>query len=294
MAEAVKVWWLALVAVAVVNAVAWGVSARVLERRIAGFPPALQRSRRVLLWLAAGYVAGCAFRSVLPMVDVPRICLYASPVSYIAVGRTVATLAELCLAAQFALLLREAGSAARMPAVMASAAAIVPLIALAEVFSWSAVLTTNNLLHAFENSLWAITALLVMAGFAAARGRLVRRSRRLIDAVLVAGAVYVAYMAWADVPMYVARWRADVAAGEPTLSLAAGLAEVLRPCVPAGDWAAWRDDVTWLTLYFSLAVWISIALPHCPPFAAAGTTSSGKGPRPSDPAGVAPALEPRS
>lgn len=264
MSDPVQVWWLSLVAIAALNVGAWSLSARLLPRTLVRLPVELQRSRRALLWLSAGYVAGCAFRSVLPMVDVPRICLYDSPVSYIAVGRTVATLAELCFAAQFAILLREAGAGTRMPWVSALGGAVVPLIVLAEAFSWSAVLTTNNLLHAVENALWAVTAVLVMAGFAAARTRFAPDARRVADAILVAGAAYVAYMALVDVPMYHARWRAGLAAGHELLPVAAGIAEIVQRCTPTRDWAAWRGDVDWLTLYFSVAVWISIALAHAP------------------------------
>jgi hypothetical protein len=45
---------------------------------------------------------------------------------------------------------------------------------------------------------------------------------------------------------------------------------VLRRCTVTREWAAWRQDVPWLTLYFTVAVWISIALAHLPAFARAG------------------------
>jgi hypothetical protein len=30
------------------------------------------------------------------------------------------------------------------------------------------------------------------------------------------------------------------------------------------EWSAWRHDVPWLSLYFTVAVWISIALVRAP------------------------------
>jgi hypothetical protein len=96
------IWWLALCAAAVVNVVAWGVSAWMLGRRRALLPAATYSTRRRLLWLAALYVLGCGFRSVLPMIDVPRFCLHDTWVSYIAIGRSVATVAELAFAVQWA------------------------------------------------------------------------------------------------------------------------------------------------------------------------------------------------
>ena len=93
--------------------------------------------RRGLFWLAGIYVAGCAFRSFLPMIDVPRLCLHRTPVSRIFIGRSVATAAELAFAAQWALLLHEAGA-------RRAAAAVLGLIVVAEILSWLAVLARND------------------------------------------------------------------------------------------------------------------------------------------------------
>ena len=47
-----------------------------------------------MLLLCAAYVFGCAFRSLLPRADVQRICLFDTWLSSVAVGRSVATVAE--------------------------------------------------------------------------------------------------------------------------------------------------------------------------------------------------------
>src|SRR5262249_4080013 len=99
------IWWSLLCSLALLNIVAWGVSARLLQRRTADLSAPVYATRKMVLWLAAGYVLGCAFRSLLPMIDAPRICLHDTMISRIMVGRSVATVAELCLAGQFALLL---------------------------------------------------------------------------------------------------------------------------------------------------------------------------------------------
>src|SRR5437016_5930621 len=100
MANAVTLWWVLLCSVALLNTAGWIVAARSLTRRQAALSVSVYQTRRLILWLAAGYVLGCGFRSVLPMVDVPRICLHDSPLSRIVLGRSVATIAELCFAAQ--------------------------------------------------------------------------------------------------------------------------------------------------------------------------------------------------
>src|SRR5580693_7272457 len=56
------------------------------------------------LLLCAAYVFGCAFRSFLPRADVQRICLFDTWLSSVVVGRSVATVAEICFAAQWAIM----------------------------------------------------------------------------------------------------------------------------------------------------------------------------------------------
>jgi len=262
---AVLTWWSFLCGVALLNVVAWGFSARLLSRRAEALPASTLATRRLLLWLAAGYVLGCGFRSVLPMVDVARICLHDTAFSRIFIGRSVATIAELCFAAQFSLLLREAGRTTGHQALVLLSGVVFLLIVVAEVFSWSAVLTSNYLLHAIENSLWTLGATLALIASARLRSHVDARGARFLAAVLVCGAAYVAFMTIVDVPMYVARWQAALTAGQEPLSLQSGLQEILSRCTVVREWSAWRDDVAWLTLYFTTAVWISIALAHAPP-----------------------------
>jgi len=246
---------------ALLNVAAWTWSAHRLD------PPAgVARTRRLLLWLSAVYVLGCAFRSALPMIDVPRFCLHETPLSRIFVGRSVATVAELAFVAQWALLMREAGAvrAGRM---------VIPLIAGAEVLSWVAVLTRNDLFHALENSTWTLVAAFAIA-FLASRWRYEGATgRQVIIAAAGAAGAYIVFMVAYVVPMYLARWHA----GQETLGFAQGLAEVLRPCIVERDWARWWQDAAWLTPYFTICVWFSLALAHVPDLRA---TARPHGPNP--------------
>src|SRR5262249_33161271 len=225
-------WWLALCAAALVGPALWALSAR----RMAPDAPA---SRRWILRLSGLYVLGCAFGSIFPMIDAPRLCLFDNAISRIAVGRTIATVAELAFALQWALLLREAESTSRVAAF--ASRAIVPVIALAEVFSWSAVLTSNYLFHAVENSLWTLAAAFGLATFLSLRPRADAPNTRLLDAACVSALIYIAYMTIADVPMYVHRW---LAAGGATVPLDEGLRTLVERCVVRREWSAWRDDAT--------------------------------------------------
>jgi hypothetical protein len=76
------------------------------------------------------------------------------------------------------------------------------------------------------------------------------------------GLGYVIYMFEVDVPMYWARWVLDEARGHQYLGIAQGLADVSERWVVSHRWSDWQTEMVWMSLYFSVAVWLSIGLMH--------------------------------
>jgi hypothetical protein len=264
MSAEIAPWWFFLCAVAAVNVFAWTLSARALKRRKGILDDEIYSLRRLQLLLSAGYVLGCAYRSALPTFDVPRICLVDTWLSSAMVGRSVATFAELCFAAQWAILLREFSRITDSGIARTGASLIVPLIALAEFCSWYSVLTTSNLGHVVEESLWGVSASLLVAGLFSALPRCDVSLRPLIWACCVAALGYVVYMFLVDVPMYWTRWTEDEARGQAYLSIAQGFADASGRWTVSHRWDVWRTEVVWMSMYFSAAVWLSISLVHIP------------------------------
>ena len=217
-------------------------------------------SIELMLLLCAAYVFGCAFRSLLPRADVQRICLFDTWLSSVVVGRSVATVAEICFAAQWALILHQLGTMTGADTTLNVAWVIVPLILIAECYSWYAVLTTHYLGNAIENSIWAVAFFLVGIGLC----RLLPEFEgpvRVVLAVAITGIVaYLAFLMTVDVPMYLSRWRAKVADGGKHLRPLEGLRDVSTRWVVTHDLAEWKDEIAWMSLYFSMAVWASLAL----------------------------------
>jgi len=253
-------WWYLLCAIAGLNLAAWTASTAWLHRHRPD--DATWPHQRLQLLLSALYVLGCGYRSVLPVFDVPRIVMVDSFASSVLVGRSVATLAELSFAAQWALLLRGASFATGHLASLWVSRAVVPLIALAETNSWYAVLTTRNLGHVVEEALWGAVALLSVLALLGQWPRVRARGRCWLVLLIAAGGLYATYMFTVDVPMYWSRWLSDQSAGRAYPTLAAGIADVAGRWTVAHDWAHWRSEVVWMTLYFSVAVWISIGFAH--------------------------------
>jgi len=258
----VSTWWWALCLIAALNIAAWAVTARMLKRRRAGMSTDSYVACRLQLILSAAYVFGCAFRSWHPVFDVPRLVLVNSWLSSVLVGRSVATIAELCFAAQWALMLRETGRAMDSLVTQAASRLLLPLIAIAEVCSWYSVLTTSNLGHVAEESLWALSTMLFVASMIAVVPRCASAHRPLYLVWCVAGAAYVSYLLLVDVPMYWDRWIIDEANGREYLTFTQGVLDVSHRRVVDFRWQDWKSEIAWMTLYFSVAVWISIALIH--------------------------------
>ncbi len=216
-------------------------------------------------WLLCGvFTAVCAFRSFLPRIDLERFVLVDHRLSCVFIGRSLATVAEVCFAAQVALALREVSVQAGLSGIAAYAALVVPLLAAAQVFCWYSVATLNHGGHAVEESLWTVThagsGLCMALAYPHAPPAL--KPFAALGAVLAAG--FVAFMVCVDVPMYVRRWRAGRAAGASYLPLMAGLRDAWSRRVVTRRWEDWKEEVAWLTMYFSFAVWVSLAMVRLP------------------------------
>jgi hypothetical protein len=250
-------WWVMLTAVSGVNIAAWILMYRQLhDAGSSGRVPGME----IMLLLSAAYVFGCAFRSFLPRADVQRICLFDTWLSSVAVGRSVATVAEVCFAAQWTMILSQLGTAAGAPTAVNAAWAILPLIVIAECFSWYAVVTTNYLYNAVENSLWAVAFFIAGVGLCLILPEFDGAIRAVLAISVVGIVVYLAFLMTVDVPMYLKRWRADVAGGNRGLGPLEGLRDVSTRWVVTHDLAEWKEEIAWMSLYFSLAVWASLGL----------------------------------
>lgn len=263
MNEDTLTWWVAMCAVSALNVAAWFLSAVALRRRQAVLQPDALALSRLQLLLSAGYVLGCAYRSALPVFDVQRQVLFDTWFSSVIVGRSVATVAELCFVAQWALLLLAAARLADYRLGRTVGRLLLPAIVVAELCSWHAVLTTSNLGHVLEESFWGLCA----AGLVVSLVGLLPRCGRLRPILLlgaVAGAAYVVFMFGVDVPMYWARWVADEVQGRAYFSLTEGVIDASARWVVSHRWSDWESEVVWMSAYFSVAVWLSIGLVHCP------------------------------
>src|SRR5215475_8900353 len=246
-------WWQFLCAVSAANILLWTLVARGLSREADAY-----HFRQLIL--SGLFVAACAFRSILPRVDLERLCLWDSPFSSVFLGRAVATIAELCFASQCALLLFKLSHSTGASIVRTIGLTVLPIILIAELACWFAVATLNHIGHAIEELLWSIVVVLVATG-------LVIYSRQTSGGLplwvalgLIASAGTTALIMFVDIPLYIARWRTGRRAGLRYLRIRDGLKDtfVRRQVTHASE--HWRKDILWMSLYFSAGVWVSLVI----------------------------------
>jgi hypothetical protein len=244
------IWLAALAVLAVLNLGLWVAMARSESLRS---PYAVSQ-----LLLSGVYVAVCAFRSLVPRVDLERVCVWDSWLSSILLGRSAATVAELCFALQCALFVQRLAELSGTPLLSAGAYLMVTLAALAQVLCWYAVLSLNPIGHVIEESLWAVLMLVL----AVSCGVAIFGTHGALQAMLIVGFLVYAtgavLTATFDVGMYVRRWR-QLAAGR-RLTLGSGLRDCHARRLPTPVWQVWREEAPWMTLYFSVGVWTSLAM----------------------------------
>jgi hypothetical protein len=253
-------WWFFLALVSSANIASWFLLYHQFHVRPSGGAAGIS-DIQVMLLLCAAYVFGCAFRSFLPRADVQRICLFDTWLSSVLIGRSVATVAEICFAAQWAIVLHQLAEIAGVATTLHVAWGIVPLIFLAQCCSWYGVLTTNYLANAIENSIWAVAFLVVGIGLCWLLPEYDGLVRLALVVALIGVAAYLAFLITIDVPMYLTRWQEGLADGSSkALGALEGLRDASRRRVVTHDFAQWKDEIAWMSLYFSVAVWASLVL----------------------------------
>lgn len=113
-----------------------------------------------------------------------------------------------------------------------------------------------------EESLWTISGFLLITSFVSLWPATKKIQRHFLSAAIVFAAGFLVFMITVDVPMYWQRYLIDSELGKTYLSLWQGLQDAAVNYRVDFGWKIWSDEIPWMSLYFTLAVWVSIYLPH--------------------------------
>ncbi|KAL7550000.1 hypothetical protein ACHAWF_013458 [Thalassiosira exigua] len=263
-------WWVGLSSISLIVIAVWIYSYATLLHQTTsvndGHP-----YQRYHLMLSGVYVFVCVYRSFLPRIDLERYCLWDTFASSIFFGRSTATIAEVAFAGQIALFLYDLGQVHDHPFARCLTIVLVPMIITAQCFCWCDVVTLNHVYHAIEESICAISSLLVGAEMASLA--IYHSDSQPVYALGIIGSIlcfsFLGFMVIVDVPMYTKRWREGRIKMDRERKLIymdsfEGAEDVLRTMVVTKSWDVWKEETVWLTGYFSSAVWLSFLLVHMP------------------------------
>ncbi len=251
----VAIWWICLSLIAVFNMSLWIYTCHILDKN---------KRVKELIYLSGIYVFGCAFRSFFPKADVQRLCLFDTWFSSVLLGRTVATVAELAFICQWAIIIHLLAQQCSDKKVEKISFVLVPIIFLAECFSWYAVITTNYIGNTVEESLWACTYLIIGFSLLSLRKKMKSFLRKILEVSILGCVFYFLFMIFVDVPMYFSRWQLDLENQRVFLNLTDGLRDLNSRWIVSHSIIDWRQEIPWMTLYFSFAVWTSIGICYVP------------------------------
>ena len=245
--------------------------------------------QRILRVFCFFYVLGCSFRALMPRVDVERICWYDTWWSCTFIGRILATFAELSYMGQLTLVLyRISSDVAALCKKHGKSTSIFSLINtfckitfalnfVAQSFCWLGVTTTRQIWHVYEESIWLGSVLFIAISclaIYAAIGKLpadksiksedLKQVKYYLLASIVCGLVFVMYMYFVDIPLYYNRFLGDEARGGKYFTFLEGVKDTMACKVVTHDFEMWKGDLSWITGYFSAAVWISLWLARAP------------------------------
>lgn len=255
----VAIWWIGLISISTLNMFFWIFTKMYTRRKKLNSPLS-----HFMVAFSGIYVFVCAYRSFFPKADVQRICLFDTWLSSVFLGRSLATVAELAFVLQWAMILFFYGKFLKNRKAQVAAQAIVVLISIAECFSWFAVITTNYLGNTIEESLWAISYTLIGLSLLSFWKDFGRLFKYLVSFAVIGCFLYVFFMTTVDVPMYFHRFQQDSADNKIHFTIWQGLIDLNTRWVVTHSIKDWFQEIPWMSLYFTNAVWVSIALCYLP------------------------------
>jgi hypothetical protein len=261
----VAIWWVFLTLASIVNIIAWSWTRVYLYKGVSfkNFNP-FKLSEENLIWFSAFYVFGCAYRSFFTKADVQRICLFDSWFSSVFLGRSVATIAEIAFVIQWAIILRFLASSTKDQFSRTISFIIVPIIIIAECFSWYAVISTNYFGNMIEESLWTVAYALIMFALIKLRTKFKGALLYAFNISIFSCFCYILFMIFVDVHMYFNRWTLDSKLSKNYFTFTEGIIDLNTRWVVTHDIGIWKTEIPWMSLYFSFAVIVSILLCYVP------------------------------
>ena len=224
--------------------------------------------------LAVPFVINCAYRSLFPSLYLQRYVFWDTLLNGILVDRGFACVGKLCWVYQASLALRRVDRdvTGGRAWIRLSAWLAVVIYVIAEGCSYYNVATTNELWCAIEVCVDALSYLVMFPAsvylLVKCPGAVCASSAKKFLAVMavVLTFLYPMYNFFIDAPLYMRRYAADQAAGKHYFTFFQGLEDAATRRVFTHSYSDWKEDMSWMMLYFWFGALWGILLMFAPRF----------------------------
>jgi len=243
-------------------------------------------------WLGVPYIFQVAWRSFLPSEYPTRTVFFDTPLSSPMLARCLAAVGEICFGTQLAMAtvklssdvedalqvqsegddgLKKSGQIVTRT-VHSLAGFQVACDVAGQCCACVGTATTDTRFFYYEGRLWMFWSISVtLSGLLLwVRCQKVPRRRRqqcvepAALSLLGGGLAVTLFMALSYCPMCLERWQVDKAEGRQPLPLWKGAWDAAVTRVPTRAWSYWKDEVLWVSGYFTIGVWACLRLTYAP------------------------------
>jgi hypothetical protein len=243
-----------------------------------------------IIFLAFIYTIVCAFRSFWLRKDVEQTCFFDSKISTTLIGRTLATIAEICYTLLIMTVLTNITkdisklTNEKLDNSLFALRIILPIIIIAEIFSWFGSISKYYLWNAAEETLWMTCGMIVISVCLLLYSSLKKNPNlnpnfksisSFLRVFVIATSIFVIFMIKTDIPMYYDKWKASDKNNDNIVSLGEFIDDFknkntkltyqnfldLNRCKRISkDFNVWVKEIPWLSAYFTFGVWSSIGM----------------------------------
>lgn len=222
--------------------------------------------------LVAIYVIVCGIRSLWPRLDTKCICVFDNKISSPLIGRSLATIAEMAFIILLVLITntiltiiqKSFGSSPLMEALKILNIMIIPTIFIAQMTCWYGITTKDYFWEIIEGALWTYAIIVIFVIYLylyiKTLGKNINNNKLkfilpvLPLAVIVSG-LHIVFMLINYMPLMFK----NNLIYKKHKSFWKGLSELSCSKI-SKKYKDWKNDIPWLTGYFSISVWASILI----------------------------------
>jgi hypothetical protein len=227
-----------------------------------------------LIYLIMIYTYVCAIRGIFPRVENSRLCAFNNTLSSPFLGRSIATVAELSFAYYLVSITKKLltdfynshGKLITINYLLKTNNILFSLIIVAQVVCWVGIITTDPSWNVMEESLWSIFGMLKVTIYSILFINIlnvnnpsskIQSLRNVIPFIIIGFMIYILFMLTIDVPMYIKKAKEQK---RNNLSLIDGVTDLLKCKKISLSYKIWKNEIPWLTLYFTVTIWFSFGL----------------------------------